>query len=185
MTTKGIRRMYAHLEWANQRLLGSLTAPAPQRDHPAYRLFSHVGLLQRAGQTPLSHVRPAMRVLSHLVASERVWLLRLLEQDSGGQAIWPTLTAEEVEALARANALGYRRLLDTLTDSDLSRPVEYTNQQGRRYRTAIGDILVHVAMHGSYHRGQIASAMRDAGGEPVNTDYITYVRETAEALDAA
>jgi len=36
-----------------------------------------------------------------------------------------------------------------------------------------------VALHGSYHRGQVAAAVRAAGGEPVNTDYITYVRELA------
>ncbi|NIP57628.1 MAG: damage-inducible protein DinB, partial [Gemmatimonadetes bacterium] len=45
------------------------------------------------------------------------------------------------------------------------------------FRTPIGEILLHVLLHGSYHRGQIALRMRDVGEEPVNTDLITFVRE--------
>jgi uncharacterized damage-inducible protein DinB len=31
-------------------------------------------------------------------------------------------------------------------------------------------------MHGSYHRGQIAMALRAAGVDPVNTDFIAFAR---------
>jgi uncharacterized damage-inducible protein DinB len=41
----------------------------------------------------------------------------------------------------------------------------------------VEDVLLHVALHGSYHRGQIAAAVRAAGGEPVNTDFVTWTRE--------
>ncbi len=34
-------------------------------------------------------------------------------------------------------------------------------------------------MHGTYHRGQIAAALRAADITPPNTDFITFVRETA------
>lgn len=33
------------------------------------------------------------------------------------------------------------------------------------------------AIYGAYHRGQIARAHRAAGETPVNTDFITFVRE--------
>jgi uncharacterized damage-inducible protein DinB len=36
--------------------------------------------------------------------------------------------------------------------------------------------LMHVALHGAYHRGQIAQVIRQGGGEPVNTDFITFQR---------
>ncbi len=45
------------------------------------------------------------------------------------------------------------------------------------FRTATLDTLMHVAMHKTYHRGQIATAMREAGIMPVDTDLITFVRE--------
>jgi uncharacterized damage-inducible protein DinB len=37
-------------------------------------------------------------------------------------------------------------------------------------------MLTHVAMHGSYHRGQIAAALRAGGDIPSPTDYIAFVR---------
>jgi uncharacterized damage-inducible protein DinB len=32
-------------------------------------------------------------------------------------------------------------------------------------------------MHSGYHRGQIAAAVRESGGEPAYTDYIHAVRQ--------
>jgi uncharacterized damage-inducible protein DinB len=44
---------------------------------------------------------------------------------------------------------------------------------------------VHVAMHGSYHRGQITMLVRDAGAEPQPTDYIAFVRGAPAATRAS
>jgi uncharacterized damage-inducible protein DinB len=154
MTPNSIGRMYAHMEWADQRLLTLMNT------------------------VPLARLQPSLRLFSHLLASERVWMLRLRGEESGVQAIWPELTLDELNALAAANRSDYARYLEALGEDDLGGEVAYTNQRGISYRTEVGDILIHVAMHGSYHRGQIAAAVRAAGAEPVNTDYITYVRET-------
>jgi uncharacterized damage-inducible protein DinB len=156
MTSDVIERMYRHLDWANRRLM-ALVDRDPER------------------------TRPVMHLLAHLAAAERVWLLRLRKQDSSVQAVWPTLTVEAIRALNVENRNGYAALLATLSADDLASEVTYTNQQGRTFRTRVDDILIHVATHGAYHRGQIAAAVRAGGGEPVNTDYITFVRETGEA----
>jgi uncharacterized damage-inducible protein DinB len=47
------------------------------------------------------------------------------------------------------------------------------------FRSQISDILLHVALHSSYHRGQIAAAVRAAGVTPVNTDFITFARASS------
>jgi uncharacterized damage-inducible protein DinB len=153
-----IARMYEHMEWADQRLLTLLNT------------------------SPLARTQPAMRLFSHLLAAERVWMLRLRGEDSSVQTIWPDLTLEELNARAASNRSDYAHHLEALDEGDLTSEVAYTNQHGNSYRTEVGDILIHVAMHGSYHRGQIAAAVRAAGGDPVNTDYITYVRERSEGV---
>jgi DinB family len=38
---------------------------------------------------------------------------------------------------------------------------------------------MHVVMHGTYHRGQIAAEVRAAGGAPEYTDFIHAVRAAA------
>ncbi|WP_414711827.1 DinB family protein [Sphingobacterium sp. UBA1498] len=44
------------------------------------------------------------------------------------------------------------------------------------FHNKVNDILLHVFNHGTYHRAQIASEMRRNGVEPINTDYITFIR---------
>lgn len=151
-----VRRLFEHLEWADRRVLE---------------------LLARAGgDAPES----ALRTFAHILGVERLWLLRLQGRDSRAQPLWPVLSMEELRALTAANRAEYARYLDGLRETDLSSVLEYTNQQGRPFRTAVCDILLHVALHGAYHRGQVARMVREAGGEPVNTDFMTYVRELAE-----
>jgi uncharacterized damage-inducible protein DinB len=59
----------------------------------------------------------------------------------------------------------------------LNTTMTYRNSKGLEFTNSVGDTLTHVWLHGSYHRGQIAQAIRRAGHEPVNTDFITFVRE--------
>ena len=37
--------------------------------------------------------------------------------------------------------------------------------------------VMHMATHGAYHRGQVALLVRDAGADPLATDFIVYMRE--------
>lgn len=154
------------------------------------RLFEHMywaddRVLKLLSQAPAGEQGAARRLFHHVLAAERVWLLRLRGEDSSVQAIWPALGPAEERDLAAANRIAYRQYIEALDGEDLQKWVEYTNQQGRAYRTAIGDILTHVALHGAYHRGQVARAIRESGSEPVNTDYITFVRELDEATTSA
>lgn len=151
------------------------------RDH-FLRLFEHVGwgntrVLDLLSTSPAARQPQVMRILSHLVAAERVWLLRLRGEDAARQAIWPELSLDEIQRLAAENAAGYARLLAEIDDERLASRTTYANSAGVVFETVVSDILTHVALHGSYHRGQLASLVRAAGAEPVNTDFITFVRE--------
>jgi uncharacterized damage-inducible protein DinB len=148
-----VRRLLDHMAWADARVLELLSV------------------------TPEDRSGEAARVFGHLLAAERVWLLRLTDPEAAPEPIWPEPGLDEMKALAAANAAGYARLMAGLRPDALQAEVAYTNSQGVAFRTPVGDVLLHVAMHGSYHRGQVAAAVRRGGGEPVNTDFITFVRE--------
>lgn len=79
--------------------------------------------------------------------------------------------------LVEKNAVEYRRYLEALSEEKLNATMTYRNSKGLEFTNAVSDTLTHVSLHGSYHRGQIAQALRNAGHEPVNTDFITFVRE--------
>jgi len=63
-----------------------------------------------------------------------------------------------------------------LTAADLAREIQYRNSAGQEFRSTLEDILLHVALHGSYHRGQVSLIVRGGGGEPVATDYNAFIR---------
>jgi uncharacterized damage-inducible protein DinB len=71
---------------------------------------------------------------------------------------------------------GFRAYVQRLDEEDLERTVHYRNSAGAEFDTKISDILLHVALHGSYHRGKVAAALRHAGAQPAATDYIGFVR---------
>jgi uncharacterized damage-inducible protein DinB len=58
----------------------------------------------------------------------------------------------------------------------VTRGIGYTNSAGRSFVTPVGDILLHVALHGQYHRGKVNLLLRQAELEPAPVDFIGFVR---------
>jgi uncharacterized damage-inducible protein DinB len=127
----------------------------------------------------LKQVNPrALQLMAHLLTAEKIWLLRLQGEDTVGTDKAPELTLEKCELMARENQDGLFQVLANLDSEGLDVMVDYKNLSGKEFSTSVWDILTHVVIHGAYHRGQIALALRSGGSEPPNTDFITYVRET-------
>jgi uncharacterized damage-inducible protein DinB len=118
-----------------------------------------------------------------VLGAEHVWHARLIGQ-SPTVAVWPALSLEDCARLAADNLERFRAFVEALAPADLQRGVIYTNSAGQTFTTGVEDILLHVCLHGSYHRGQIASRLRAAGRDPVATDYIAYVRGVPAATKA-
>ncbi len=150
-----LERLIDHLEWADERVLESL----------------------RRCRTPLS---AAISLYSHILGAEHTWLNRITGV-APGVAVWPELSLDQCEALARENAAALRDLVDGIAERDRDKLITYRNSAGVEFTTQLEDILLHVALHGSYHRGQVAALLRSAGEEPIPTDYIQWVRGGAAA----
>jgi uncharacterized damage-inducible protein DinB len=149
-TTAHLAKLLEHMAWADARLLDGLRAE-PRVDADVLELYAHV------------------------LGAEHVWLARL-RQRPAEVAVWPTLTLDECAALSARNIDEYRAFLASLGPGDPGREVPYRNSAGDAFRSTVEDILLQVALHGSYHRGQIARAVRLSGGTPTPTDYIAWVR---------
>lgn len=145
-----LRRLFDYNQWANRETLDGLrsVASAPERSR---------------------------KFIAHIAAAEWLWLRRL---KTGKQMpVWPALTLAECESEFHALQAAWREYLAGLTPQDLTREVSYTNSLGEPWKSTVADVLMHVAMHSAYHRGQIASDMRQAGNTPAYTDFIHCVRQ--------
>lgn len=154
MTTH-LTRLFDHLDWADARVLASL---------------------RRTAAPPAE----SLNVYAHIIAAEHVWLARI-----GGiqqrVAVWPELTLDECADLSSRNTQGFRMILRGASAGRLAEGITYRNSAGAEFTSMLDDILLHVALHGTYHRGQIATALRKSGSVPIPTDYIAFVRDGASA----
>ena len=146
-----LREMFTYDDWANHEALRSLEA----MEHPPER---------------------ARKVMAHIVAAELLWMSRL-EKAQQKTPVWPEIGLRDCEQQLAALRAAWELYLGKLTDADLDREVSYKNSKGESYTNAVRDVLTHVILHGVYHRGQIAAAVRDRAGEPAYTDFIEAVRK--------
>lgn len=67
--------------------------------------------------------------------------------------------------------------LNELDEEKLQEKITYKASTGMEYTNTIEEALQQVALHGQYHRGQINLKLRELGYEPVNVDFITFIRK--------
>ena len=154
-----LRKLIDHLRWAD-------TLPGDA--------------LHRAGTPPAK----ALELYGHILGAEHVWVARIHGRPAS-IAVWPALALDECAKLAKANADALTSLLDDAGDeataASLQRAVRYRNSAGAEFESSVEDILLHVAMHGQYHRAKVNLLLRNAGLEPAPADSIAFVRGTPAA----
>jgi uncharacterized damage-inducible protein DinB len=145
-----LRRELAYNAWANQETHRSLDAASTVPDRAAV-------------------------VMAHIIAAEWLWLRRL-GQSCPPMAVWPTLSPSVCKVQLHDLSHAWQDYLQDLASESLLREVSYINSQGEHWSNSVADILTHVVLHSSYHRGQIATLLGRAGEKAAYTDYIECVR---------
>ncbi len=146
-----LRREFSYDAWANREVLTVIRAAG--------------------GQDARS-----LSLISHIFAAERVWLERLKQQPQT-VPVWPTFDLNRCDQEAAELGKLWHEHLDLVTAGDVAQSISYKNSKGENWTSTIVDVLTHVVMHSAYHRGQIASHMREAGQTPAYTDYIHGIRQ--------
>lgn len=148
MPNTEIEKLFEHLRWADEQLGEVLSSSTSPR---------------------------AIEIFAHVVGTELVWLDRILGREQT-VPVWPEPTLEKCGELRALSRTRWDEYLGSLELDRLDDPIRYTNSAGREFTSSLRDILIHVALHGAYHRGQVALLIRDAGSQPAPTDYIALVR---------
>lgn len=147
---KTIQKMFEHLYWANQNILERLQNV-------------EVGEQQ-------------VKLFTHILNAEQIWLARLQGMDTSQMPVWCDGDLTVCAKLMKQNEENFKTFFAKVANTDLDTLITYTNSSGKEFTTSIRDILTHVALHGQYHRGQINSRLRVDDHDPVNIDFITFVR---------
>ena len=149
-----IRDLYAHQEWADaahwRAVLGS---EAARRD-------------------------PDLKArLVHLHAAQQVWLGRWQGLSLGFPKAEDHAAIEDTFHFAQACHAALRAFLSLKKDGDLAEPVTYANLAGETFTQPLGELMLHLAFHSQYHRGQNATRLRALGAPAPATDLVNWQRE--------
>jgi uncharacterized damage-inducible protein DinB len=119
---------------------------------------------------------PSVRdTLVHVFTADRAWLGRLEGQspsraNAGDYANLDSLLGVWEPVLTRwpivVEALG-----------DPGRLIDYKSFAGDPFTNPLGQIVRHVVNHGTYHRGQVTTMLRQLGAQAVSSDLIGFYRE--------
>ncbi len=121
-----------------------------------------------------------MKILSHILLSEHIWMLRMQKGEYENLDFWKPLNIEECIKFAKDNSSVYFSYLNKMEEKNLKKIIHYKNSKGNEYSNTIEDILTHVSHHSAYHRAQIAREIRRLNLNPPLTDYIAFVREKSK-----
>jgi uncharacterized damage-inducible protein DinB len=121
-----------------------------------------------------------LATVAHLLGAEWTWLERL--QGRSPAQVGP----ERIEAPAQLIDLwpmvwsGWQKVASEFPPDFMS---GYQTTSGKKHRSSLSHILLHVCMHSATYRGQVTAIQRSLGLPTANTDFITYIREEYEGTD--
>jgi uncharacterized damage-inducible protein DinB len=108
------------------------------------------------------------KLLAHMLGSQATWIARwrgetptrLLDHTDFPdlatiEARWPAVHAEHLA------------FVTAQTPATLAAPLHYRNTRGESFAFPLGQVLLHVGDHATYHRGQLNSMAKRAGGTPL------------------
>lgn len=157
-----IQLLYEYNSWGNHRVLDACAA-----------------LSAKEFRRDLRSSFPAVRdTLAHIYGGEWVWLERWHGRTP--TALPAPADFADLAAL-RARWLVLESELDafvsSLTQEKLNADLETRTIDGTRYVQPLWQMMQHVVNHGSYHRGQVATFLRQLGHKAVATDLIRFYRD--------
>ncbi len=150
-TADHLRHLFEYNDWANRRMIVSLKENVSQR---------------------------GLEVMAHSLITEKEYFERLYGKDSTGFDFWPKMSIQECSTLAKDNAARYEKLLKRFDDEAIGLYVKYKTSEGIPCENTFRELLSHVLIHSSTHRGNIMLKLREEGFQPPTIDYIIYLRET-------
>jgi uncharacterized damage-inducible protein DinB len=126
---------------------------------------------------------PSVRdTLVHVFTADRAWLGRLEGQSPLRANAADFATLDSLLKVWEPVLTRWPIMVESLGDAgrlDTGRLIEYKSFAGEPFTNSLAQIVRHVVNHGTYHRGQVATMLRQLGAQAVSSDLISFYRERA------
>jgi uncharacterized damage-inducible protein DinB len=108
---------------------------------------------------------------SHIIATNELWLARFGDYDLNDFDLWPDYEMLHCVNASPGMAEKWTALLAEMSDEEIENEIEFKTLEGDSGSISLNDALVHLTIHGSHHRGQIITEMRNVDLATPNIDY--------------
>jgi uncharacterized damage-inducible protein DinB len=155
---RSLRRLIAYTQWADEKLLAAIDGlGADELERPREAYFGSLAAN-----------------LWHVLIVQRLWLARwtgdsLPSVERPAQVAWRAACAASHAAL--------REYVAGLTAADLGRIVTYTPRSGVPREQPLGELILHLANHGTAHRAETGLLLERLGRSPGDLDYTVFLNE--------
>jgi uncharacterized damage-inducible protein DinB len=169
MTPEEMRILYDYNAWANHRSLDAAAKLTPEQ-------------LTKPMGSSFSSVRDT---LGHIFGAEWIWFERFQRRSPASLPDFSHFT--DIASLKESWEVFEPRLLNFvrgLTQQDLDGLMEYKTLKFGTYSNPLWQSMQHLVNHGTYHRGQVTTLLRQLGAQPILTDLMHFYRERAVAARA-
>lgn len=158
-----LQQAAAYTIWANQKM------------------FNCIGNLseEQIEQTIVSSFPSLRKTVIHIWDAECAWWQRLklvekIEMPSEG------FTGDFMELVAKVNqqSLNWKDWVDNATEAQLNHVFFYRNTKREEFKQPVYEMLLHLMNHGTYHRGQLVTMLRQLEVENIpQTDFAFFCRK--------
>ena len=166
-TKEHLREMFEYVRWGDG-LLVAASRTVPDKGYYAEQNIS-IGSIHK--------------LLVHCMAAQWLWLCRW--RGESPTRIESHEDYPDRDALQQRWPLVHAAMLDFLglqSQKALARELHYRNTKGEPHVAPLADLMLHVSDHASYHRGQINTMIKHAGGKPATVSYQVYSMQKARLL---
>ena len=155
-----ISKLLAYNRWANARTLESVAPLSPEELNR-----------QLGGSFP-----SVRETLVHIYSADWIWLERWHGTSPKGLPSGEELMTLEILKEKWGKVERERETFARELNADgLGETIAYSNLAGEAKKNRLGELFVHVVNHSSYHRGQVATMLRQLGRKALSTDYSLYL----------
>ena len=148
--------------WANEQLLNIILSLSVEQQQ----------------QLIISSFPSIYKTCLHIWDASSIWWQRLQKTE---QIMVPSISSHPslkdiVQGILQQNQ-EWINWIDTAEVSDLENALSYKSLKGDAYAQPVHEIILHLNNHGTYHRGQLVTMLRQVGVANIpQTDYILFRR---------
>ena len=165
MDAETIRELYDYNRWANARSIEAASKV------PEESFVREIG----------GSFASLRGTLAHIYGAEWIWLERWRGTSPKSFPFAPDFpSVGAIRGLWKEVERGQQEFLERLEPARLRESLTYTNLKGETWTYPLGSVLTHVVNHSTYHRGQVATLLRQLGATPLSTDLLLYYDEIAK-----